>query len=243
MAALLGAPHVNGEEISDLLVAYGKSLYYTGKAYGRYSETINAVASKRTILKRQLVGAWDLAFAWVADEPHAHHPAMPLTLLLAFAAPAILWGWRVESALPMMTWTGLLRIGETLAATRADLVFPGDGIPGISFALVQIQQPKTRGVAARHQAARIDPEDVVRFLKSVFGKLESSDRLWKFSPSTLRCCKQPLAFLSRGAQDLFPMILAHSGLEGPRTYCINLKTLNSCADVVAGCQLESVRST
>ena len=78
--------------------------YYSGKAYGRYSETIDAVASRRLVLKLQLVGAWD-----VADEPHSHHPAIPLLVILAFAALGMLWGWAAESALLLMSWVRLVK--------------------------------------------------------------------------------------------------------------------------------------
>ena len=51
--------------------------------------------------------------------------------------------------------------------------------------MLQIHQLKTRRVAARHQAAQIDPQDVVRLLTAAFGKLNSSEPL-SFSSSTLR---------------------------------------------------------
>ena len=183
---LLQSQDFQPEDISELLVEYGKALFYGGKSYGCYAETINGVASKKPVLRRQLVGAWDLAFSWVADEPARHHPAMPLSVILAFASLALLWGWPVESALLLLTWTGLLRIGEVLAARRRDLILPKDGAPGLQFALLQIEQPKTRGVAAKHQAARIDPEDVVSLLAAVFGTWDGDERLWKLSPSTMR---------------------------------------------------------
>ena len=66
-------------------------------------------------------------------------------------------------------------VKDSLAATRGDLVLPGEGAPGVSFALLQIHQSKTCGVAARHQAPRIDPQDVVRLLTAAFGKLNSSE--------------------------------------------------------------------
>ena len=81
--------------------------------------------------------AWDLAFAWQADEPREHHPAMPLSVLLAICSLALLWGWPHEAAIFAMTWSGILRIGETLAATREDLILPCDAAPGTSFALSQ----------------------------------------------------------------------------------------------------------
>eukprot|EP00438_Fugacium_kawagutii_P018756 Skav204395 [mRNA] locus=scaffold2947:164542:176525:+ [translate_table: standard] len=183
---LLHSSGFTPEQVSEYLVAYGKDLFYGGKSNGRFAETINGVASRRPVLRRQLVGAWDLAFSWVADEPARHHPAMPLTVLLAFASLCLLWGWPVEAAVLLLTWTGLLRIGEVFAAHRRDLILPEDGAPGMQFALLQIQQPKTRGVSAKHQAARIDPEDVVLLLSAVFGKWPAESRLWGSSPSTLR---------------------------------------------------------
>ena len=174
------------EVISNWLVMYGKELFYAGKPYGRFSETINAIGSRRPCFRRQLVAAWDLAFSWVADEPTSHHPAMPLPILLAISTLALLWGWARESSLFLLSWCGVLRIGEALNAKRKDLVLPCDGVPGRAFALLQIQQPKTRGTAAKHQAARIDPGDVVRLLTSVFGKIGRDEMLWQASSAVLR---------------------------------------------------------
>ena len=182
----VGAKEPDVEEVSNLLVEYGKQLYYAGKPYGRFAETINAVAMRRPLLRRQLAGPWDLAFSWVSDEPHSHHPAMPLAVLLAFASLAILWGWPEVAAIVLLTWSGLLRIGEVLSAQRSDLILPEDSAPGIEFVLLQIRQPKTRGTGARHQAARVDPIDIVQFLSSVYRKRPSHERLWRSSPATLR---------------------------------------------------------
>lgn len=87
---MLGGLHSDADFISEALVAYGKDMYNSGKAYSRYSETINAVTAKRPGLRRQLAAAWDLAVSWVVDEPHQHDPALPLSLMLAISA---LWGW------------------------------------------------------------------------------------------------------------------------------------------------------
>lgn len=85
LSQLLDGKNLDAERVSDLLVAYGKQLYYAGKPYGRFSETINAIAWKKPNLRRSMVAAWDLAFAWVNDEPRSHHPAMPLVVVLAFS--------------------------------------------------------------------------------------------------------------------------------------------------------------
>ena len=176
----------DAEAISDALVCYGKELYTAGKAYGRFSETINGIIARKTGLRRQLASAWDLAFNWVVDEPHEHHTALPLTIMLALSALALLWGWAREASLIMLGWAGVLRAGELFAAFRADLVLPRDAAPGTYHALFKIRQPKTRGRAAKHQAVRIDPSDVVALLSAVFGNLSSAEPLWPLSPATLR---------------------------------------------------------
>ena len=91
----------DAEAISDALVCYGKELYTAGKAYGRFSETINGITARKPGLRRQLASAWDLAFNWVVDEPHEHHTALPLTIMLALSALALLWGWAREASLIM----------------------------------------------------------------------------------------------------------------------------------------------
>jgi len=174
------------EEVASWLVQFGREMHRAGKAYGRYSETINAISMIRPSLKKSLSPAWDLAFSWLEDEPHAHHPALPLSVLLAMVSLSLLWGWPVEASIWLMAWIGLLRIGEVLDATRSDLLLPEDSAPGIEYILVKIREPKTRGRGARHQSTRIEPKDAVSLISEVFKDFAPSDRLWSFSASTLR---------------------------------------------------------
>eukprot|EP00435_Cladocopium_sp_Y103_P060998 s1156_g22.t1 len=183
---LLGGQAVDSELVCEALVAYGKALYNAGKSYGKFSETINAVTAKKSSLRKQVAAAWDLAFNWVADEPHEHHSALPLSIMLASVSLAMLWGWLREAALIAMTWTGVLRIGETLNALRSDLILPEDAAPGTLTALLNIRLPKTRGRAARHQSTRIDPSDIVALLVSAFSRLGPDEALWPWSPQRLR---------------------------------------------------------
>eukprot|EP00438_Fugacium_kawagutii_P001143 Skav218134 [mRNA] locus=scaffold759:371388:377624:- [translate_table: standard] len=145
LARLLEGSSGDPEAVSEALVAYGKDMYYSGKSYGKFSETINAVASRKPHLRRNLASAWDLAFNWVVDEPHEHHAALPHSILVALVGLALLWGWTKEAAVIALGWAGILRIGEIYAATRADLILPEDAAPGIKHALLQIKLPKTRG--------------------------------------------------------------------------------------------------
>eukprot|EP00438_Fugacium_kawagutii_P013675 Skav213148 [mRNA] locus=scaffold107:610791:614535:- [translate_table: standard] len=71
------------DEINSLLVKYGRALYAVGRPYNHFAETINSVAARKPVLRRQLQESWNLAFAWIRDEPPAHHIAMPWQVLLA----------------------------------------------------------------------------------------------------------------------------------------------------------------
>ena len=186
LECLLEPRSLDADYISELLVAYGKELYVSGKSYNRFSETINAVSARRPVLRRQMAACWDLAFNWVVDEPHEHNKALPQSILLAAVGLALLWGWSREAAILALGWTGVLRIGEIFQAKREDLILPRDAAPGTWFALLKIKLPKTRGRAARHQSSRIDPRDVVLLLDGVFSRLLPSEPLWNRSPQALR---------------------------------------------------------
>eukprot|EP00435_Cladocopium_sp_Y103_P020515 s2882_g5.t1 len=181
------------EKICDWLVAYGRELFKAGKAYGIFAETINAVSAARPHLRKQMTLAWDFAYSWVADEPFSHRPAMPASVLLAVLSVAILWGWIETAAILGLTWAGVLRIGEALQAVRSDLVLPEDAAPGMTHALLRIREPKTRGRHARHQAARVDPVDIVQLLRIAFSQ-KNRFTTWVYFTSRVKALGKDAAF-------------------------------------------------
>ena len=62
----------SAEEVSNSLSRYGRDLFEAGLPYWHFSETINAVSSRRPSVRCQMQGAWDVAFGWLALEPHTH---------------------------------------------------------------------------------------------------------------------------------------------------------------------------
>ncbi|CAE7502432.1 unnamed protein product [Symbiodinium necroappetens] len=175
------------EEVARALARYGRELFEAGLPYWHLSETINSVSAKRPAVRRQLQGAWDVAFAWMALEPRTHHVAMPAAVvLLAVLAVSLLWGWRQEAGLFGLAWRALLRIGEATGALREALVLPRDVLYTQAFALLKIEEPKTRFRVARHQAAKLEASDLVALVDMAFGKLCKGSKLWPFSAQTLR---------------------------------------------------------
>ena len=109
LSNLLAQKPADPEEICRWLVAYGQEMFVNGKAYGTFSETINAIGAARPLIRKQLAPVWDLAFAWLADEPHQHHPALPLSVLLSVLTTCLWWGWPLEAAIFALAWNGILR--------------------------------------------------------------------------------------------------------------------------------------
>ena len=172
--------------LNKYLVLYGRNLFEAGWPYSHYSEVINAIASLQPLLRRSLQPAWDLAFAWMREEPHTNHIAMPWQLLLASIATALVWGWPRVAGMLALAWGGLLRIGEAFNAQRSDLLLPADVSGTCDFAMLSVDEPKTRFKAARHQAAKIDQPDLLRVISLAFGSLSHSQKLWPQSSSTFR---------------------------------------------------------
>ena len=180
------SPQADADSINKLLVRYGKWLFSEGKPYYHYSETINGIASKRPVLRRALQQAWDLAFVWGSHEPAEHHIAMPYQILIAMISAAWFWGWTREAAVLALSWGALLRIGEVLAAFRADLLLPSDISNTNNFALLRIKEPKTRFRAARHQAGKLEQPDLLEIVRLGFERLKPWEKLWNMSGATLR---------------------------------------------------------
>ena len=197
---LLEHHHVYIDELNKQLVRYGRVLYSAGRPYNHYAETINSIASKKPAVKRQLQEAWNLAFAWIRDEPTAHHLAMPWQVLLSAISLCFVWGWTDMAGMFALCWGALLRVGEFLQATRKDLLLPCDTCFTNSFALLALKEPKTRFTAARHQCAKLDIPDLLRVVHLAFSRIAPYQKLWQKSGQTLRLrFKQVMSELGLGS--------------------------------------------
>ncbi|CAE7488234.1 unnamed protein product [Symbiodinium sp. CCMP2456] len=183
---LLDKKPFDAEAVADALVRYGRDLYGSGRPYWHYAETINSVTSMKPVLRRQVQAAWDLGFAWQADEPYSHHTAIPPAVLIAVITACLLWGWVREAGCFALAFGGVMRIGEVFAATRRCLILPKDVNDSQPFVLVKIEEPKTRHRGPRHQAAKVEASDLVQVITIAFSTLQAGEKLWPFSPQTLR---------------------------------------------------------
>jgi len=84
------------------------NLYSVGRPCNHYAATLNAVASRKPAIRRSSQEAWNLAFAWVRDEPSSHHVALPWQLLLAAISVSLVWGWLDMAGMLALSWGALL---------------------------------------------------------------------------------------------------------------------------------------
>ena len=183
---MLSVSHAHIDEINSVIISYGRALYAAGRPYLHYVETINALASARPSLRRQLQGAWSLAFGWLQQEPGLHHTSMPPQVLLALLTTSLLWGWLRVAGCLALGWGALLRAGELVSSTRRQLLLPSDVYGTLDHALLTILEPKTRFTAAKHQCAKLDAPDLLFLVQLAFGNLQKHQKLWPLSAQTLR---------------------------------------------------------
>jgi len=75
---------------------------------------------------------------------------------------------------------------EVLKAQRRHLVLPWHLAYTTRYALLQIEEPKTRFRSARHHVARLDQPQLLQVVEYSFQDLRADESLWNFSPQTLR---------------------------------------------------------
>ena len=90
------------------------------------------------------------------------------------------------AAFILISFTGMLRPGETLRLTRADVILPSDLLSTRRVCFVKVRDPKNRRIAARREHARIDDYMVVDFLEAWLPRLQPSQRLFAFKAAQMR---------------------------------------------------------
>lgn len=177
-------PHRDLELFNDVLIAYGRELYE--RPYLHFAETLNGISQLKPSVKRNLQGAWNLAFGWVQQEPVSHHVSMPFQILLGLIVLAFSWGWPSVAGCLSIGWGALLRAGELTSLRRSDILMPRDVGFTMRHILISLWEPKTRFSGPRHQSAKLDFPDLVEITDLCFGKLQPSQHIWPHSAQSLR---------------------------------------------------------
>ena len=96
------------------------------------------------------------------------------------------WGLLGVAGCLALRFNALLRPGEIFGALRKDPLLPSDLDFSIEYALISIQELKSRFTYARHQTGKADSSDMVGIIELAFSGLFEHERLWPFGLQTLR---------------------------------------------------------
>ena len=171
-----------------LLELYGEYLFKTGASLNSFQHLITFAQRTFGDFKLYSKGCWELVTKWELTEPLVHRPPLPLRICEAMAGVALTWAWPRFALVLLLAFTGILRIGEVLAAVRADLVLPVDLLSNdYSKAFLRVPKPKTgRRGGGKQQHATVRDERLIRACTRVFCNLEREQKLFPFSPQTFR---------------------------------------------------------
>ena len=172
------------EPFVELLVQYGHDLYGSGRPYYHrdnkrcHGSEANTSSSGPGRVGRSVHVAGQGTIHPSCGNASFSSSCSPLRL------PGLGMGSRGRSFRALLG--ALLRVSKATRATRGHLVFPADAFWMQTFVLGKIDEPKTRGRAAKHQAAKLEPSDLVSIVSLAFESLPKTSRLWPHSNQSLR---------------------------------------------------------
>ena len=170
-----------------MLCQYSQVLYDAGTPLHYYRQILAHAQQVCPQARPIMRPAWDFVSRWERLEPLQHRPPLPEVLLRAMAAIGLSWQWERWTAITLLCFYGIARIGEALNACRRDLLTPEDALEPQGRLYLIIRSPKTRHRGARVQHIEIQgPGDVIDFVIRTFQDLEPSTRLFGGSPGVYR---------------------------------------------------------
>ena len=144
------------ESCDAILSKFIQFAYDRGTSLGDASETLNAIVDQRPALKGNLRGSWSSLRVWKDLQPALNHVPTPVSLFLALISLSLLWNWINIAFLTACMFLGMLRPGEALKLTAADIIFPDSTLLGICTVFLRISSPKMRRLNARREFVKID---------------------------------------------------------------------------------------
>ena len=157
-----------------LLRTYGTLLFQQGKLLYELRHLLVLMQQKFPLMRNVMAPAWQLVSQWEELQPVKHRQPLPSIVFQAMFALAWLWKWKRFAGTLLAGFEGIARIGEILAAKRADLVLPSDMFDRLcTNAFIKVCKPKSlRRGKGRVQHLTIDDPLAVAALENIFGGLD-----------------------------------------------------------------------
>ena len=166
---------------------FGDCEFTSGGSLMYYRHLVLAAQRKIPTLKPYVAVCWDLATRWEKVEPTQHRPPVPEIMVQAMVALAWCFGWLRWSAITLLCFHGVARVGEVLHCKRSDLLLPADMMFESEAAFLLLRQTKTMyRQSAKVQHLKIVNEYVVELLTLAFRDADRDEHLFHGSPQVYR---------------------------------------------------------
>ena len=160
--------------VAPILELYGDFLFRSGATLSAFRRLVAFALRKFPDFKVRSTICWDFITKWEALEPLVHRLPFPWPVCKAMAALALGWKWFRFALVLLIAFWGILRVGEVLRATRADLVLPSDLLSDkLARLYLRVREPKSkRRGGGKEQHATVQDLELVTACEKAFRKLD-----------------------------------------------------------------------
>lgn len=191
---------VKARKIDQLLVDFVHRMHKSGeKSSLRVAKhAVLFTQAWRPRLRKALPCTWQALRSWEELKPSKFRAPLPLPLLAVLTCASRHMAffeceaqqrdlWLTFSTLLLVGFYALLRPGELLKLSAADITLPNSFSMGCPFAVVRIRSPKNSRQMGSQQFAEVRHPDAVNWLVWLVGKRkEPAELLWKSSQNRFR---------------------------------------------------------
>ena len=169
-----------------ILEAYGKEKFKAGMPLHYFRQLLAHSQREYPLLKPFMAQAWSLVSKWELAEPTQHRPPIPEPVVVAIAILGYFWKWPRFSSTVLMSFFGICRIGEVLAATRRDLLTPSDLLDPNEKIYLRINLPKSRNRGPKIQYSTFENRQLAPLVLAAWERLPPGEKLFPHSSGTFR---------------------------------------------------------
>ncbi len=178
----------HGPTLCIMVENFGRALFEKGDSIYILRQLITLIQRWKPEFRSSLGKAWQLVSKWETLEPSGHRHPLPPAIFQAMVVVSYLWGWHRFAGIVVLTYESISRPGETLRATRSDLLLPSDLLvedPSTMFVRFNNPKSKRRGLG-RVQHSKITDGRSTRFISKIFGDLPNWALLYPGSAASFR---------------------------------------------------------
>ena len=174
--------------LAHALRRYGNLQYQAGGALSNLRHLILAAQRKIPTFRPFAHVAWEMVQRWEKMEPVSHRVPVPEPMVISLAVMAWQFGWRRWACCTLITFYGIGRIGEVLAARRGHLVLPKDILEKEKkVAFLRLDSSKTSyRSGSKVQHLKITDDIVVKLLEKTYYSVPPEVFLYDGTPGIYR---------------------------------------------------------